>query len=189
MLTTAEVRALVTTSMADADLEEVIAREEAWLARRVGPLEGERVETFAITFGDEVLNLTRPAEDLHVEDDSGDVAAGWLLRGWADIVPDTEDNPHSWVGEVRVTYTPSDGLEVKRSLVTLVRLAIHESAYQSQMAGGYSATVSLQDQRTMRFTAWRTLLRPRQPTTTRLRSTVPLGGRTVGAVGVESLGS
>jgi hypothetical protein len=52
MLTTAQARALITTSLSDQDLDEVIAREEAWLARRIGPLEGERVETFQTVFGD-----------------------------------------------------------------------------------------------------------------------------------------
>jgi hypothetical protein len=123
-----------------------------------------------------------------VEDDTGEVTSGWTLKGWADIVPD-EDSPHSWSGEVQVTYTPTDESEVLRSLVTLVRLAVHESAFSSQSAGGYTFQVSLQDQRQMRWAAWRTLLRSRQPTTTRLRSAIPSGGQTVAAVAVEGTGS
>lgn len=184
MLTVDEARALVTTSLSDADLEDVIEREEAWLARRIGPLEGERIETFVSRDGDEVLRLQRPADSVAVEDDSGSLSA-FSYRRWSDVVPGTSTASLSWAGDVLVTYTPNDELEVKRSLITLVRLAVSESAYASQAAGGYSQVVSLQDQRTMRFLAWRTLLRPRIPDTVRLTSAIPLGGASIVGVAVS----
>ncbi len=187
MLDVAEARALITTSLSDADLEDVIEREEAWLARRIGPLEGERVETFVTPDGDETLRLTRPAATVAVEDDGGDVTA-YSLRPWSDVLPGSLDGAsHSWNGDVRVGYTPADELEVKRALVTLVRLTVSETAYQSQAAGGYSAGVDYQALRVVRYQTWRTLLRPAGPTTTRLRSTIPFGGRSVGPVDVTAV--
>lgn len=183
MLTKEEARALITTSLSDDDLEDVIAREEAWLARRIGPLEGERVETFVSVDGDEVLRLTRPALAVAVEDDSG-ARTDFELRGWSDIVP-----TGTWSGDVLVTYTPTDESEVRRALVTAVRLTVSESAYAQQSAGGYSATTDVSAQRTVRFALWRSLLRPRTPSTTRLRSAIPFGGKSVGPVGVEASGS
>jgi hypothetical protein len=186
MLSVEEARALVTTSLSDADLADVIAREEAWLARRIGPLEGERTETFATADGDEVLKLQRPASSVDVEDDSGtltDVA----LHGWSDVT--RTDVARSWNGDVLVTYTPSDPDEVKRVLVTLVRLTTSESAFASQSAEGYSVSSSILDQRVARFTASRSLMRPRVPTTTRLRSTIPFGGKTLAPVAIAAVGS
>jgi hypothetical protein len=184
MLSVEEVRAVITTSLSDSDLTDVIAREEAWLERRIGPLEGERVETFLTTDGDEALRLTRAASSVSVEDDSG-LVTDVALRGWSNVIR----TAGSWSGDALVTYEPDDGEEVRRALLTLVRLTLGESAYASQSSGGYSYSVALADQRQMRFQAWRTLLRPRQPMMTRLRSAIPSGGRTVTAVAVEAVGS
>ena len=184
MLSTDEARALITTSLSDDDLEDVIAREEAWLARRIGPLDAERIETFVTEDGDEALRLTRPTSAVSVEDDGGDVP-DVELRGWSDVIRTAGD----WSGDVLVTYTPSDEPEVKRALITLVRLTLGESAYAQESAGGYSSAVVLADQRQARYSAWRSLLRPRQPTMTRLRSAIPSGGRTLGAVATEASGS
>lgn len=177
-------RAHITTSLSDADLTDAITREEAWLARRIGPLEGERVETFIAPDGDEVLQLQRPATSVDVADDGGAITAV-DIRGWSDLVRTSG----SWTGDVLVTYTPADEDEVVRALITLLRLSVHESAFQSQSAGGFSSTISLHDQRTMRFSAWRSLLRPARPTTTRLRSAIPAGGDTVSSVSREASAS
>ena len=185
LLSVAEVRALVTTSLSDSDLGDVIDREESWLAQRIGPLSGERTETFATEDGDEVLRLTRHTASVSIEDDNG-TYSGASLRGWSDIVPDTST---AWSGNVLVTHTPDDSSSVEKAVITLVRLAIAESGFQSEAAGGYSAIVDPIAQKDMRYTAWRSLLRPSIPATTRLTSTVPSGGRTVGAVKVEATGS
>ena len=184
MLSVDAARALITTSLSDADLADVIAREEAWLARRIGPLDGELVETFLPMDGDEVLNLTRPTRDVTVEDDTGDRSLDVEVRGWSDLC--LIDGAASWSGDVFVTYTPTDSDEVQRALVTLVRLTVSESAYAAQSAGGYTAQVSYADQKAMRYVAWRSLLRTRTPTTTRLRSIIPFGGKILSAVVADS---
>lgn len=185
MLTTDEARALITTSLSDGDLADVIEREEAWLARRIGPLEGERVETFVAEAGTETLELQRPTETVEVTDGYGDRTVDVAVRGWSDLVL----TDGVWSGDVEVTYAPADEPEVKRALVTLVRLAVAESAFSAESSQGYSASTDITAQRTARWSAWHGLLRPRKPTTTRLRTTTasdPEGIRAVSVVSVAS---
>lgn len=185
LLTVAEARAVITTSLDDDALEDVIDREESWLAVKVGPLSGERIETFVTEDGDEVLRLTRHTSSVTVSDDNG-AYSGASLRKWADVVPATAT---AWNGDVEVTYTPDDELSVKRSVITLVRLALGESAYQSESAGGYASTVDRWAQRDMRWAAWSTLLRPPIPSSSRLKSSVAPGGYSIGPVETEAAGS
>ena len=166
MLSTDEARALITTSLSDEDLADVIAREEAWLARRIGPLDGERVETFASVSGTEGLRLSRPTDAVSVEDEAGSLPSAEVV-GWADVILDP-DAGRGWSGDVQVTYTPSDADEVKRALVTLVRLTLAESAYSAQGAGGYTVASDVDAQAKLRYRAWRGLLRPRQASSLRI---------------------
>jgi hypothetical protein len=184
MLDVETARALITTSLSDDDLEAVIEREESWLSRRIGPLDGERVEMVPTADGDEVLWLRRPALEASVEDGSG-IITDFDIRGWSDLVRTSG----SWSGEILATYTPTDEDEVRRSLVSLVRLTVNESAYAAESAGGYSAQTDIHAQRTIRYSAWRSLLRPRVPTTTRIRSGIPIGGRTTASVSATASGS
>lgn len=182
MLTVDEARALVTTSLSDADLADVISRQEAWLARRVGPLDGQRTETFVTPDGDEVLHLQRPgqSDSMTVSDEGGAVTAV-ALRGWSDVV---RTDSISWDTPVTVAYTPSDEDEVKEALLTLVRLAVTESGFNSESQQGYSYSHDHGMRRRMRWEAWRQLLRPRTPESTRLRSAIPTGGESVAGVQV-----
>jgi hypothetical protein len=183
MLTVDDARALITTSLSDTQLADVIDREEAWLARRIGPLDGQRVETFVSEDGDEVLHLQRPAgPGWAVEDEGGDRTADVRLSGWSDIVGS------AWRSSIAVTYEPVDGPEVTRALVTLVRLTVAETAFTSESAGGYSSATDIQQQRTTRWAAWHGLLRPRRPSTTRIAGSLS-NVEAVKAVSVVALGS
>ena len=184
MLTVDEARVLITTSISDVDLLDIIAREEAWLARRIGPLDGERIESFVIDDGDEVLELQRPGIISLVEDASGAII-DYEYRGWSDIIL----TAGTWDTLAEVTYVPNDDDEVKRALVTLTRLVVAETAFQSESSQSHAAVVSHADQRQMRWAAWRSLLRPMRPTTVRLRSAIPAGGTTIRSVAVTSTGS
>jgi len=184
MLTVAQARALITTSLSDAALEEVIEREEAWLARRIGPLDGERAETFIPDSGEEALLLQRPASVIAVDDEGGSRDDDVDLRAWSDVVLTTG----VWSGTVTVTYTPDDEPEVARALISLVRLAVSESAFASESAQGYSSATDVQAQRTTRWAAWHGLLRPRRPGTTRISGSLAAADH-VSAVSVVALGS
>lgn len=185
MLSTDEARALITTSLSDEDLAAVIAREEAWLARRIGPLQGERTETFATVSGDEILRLARPTSSATVEDEAGSIT-DLDLQGWSDVVLDA-DGSRGWSGDAQVTYEPSDAEEVKRALITLVRLTIGESAHAAQGAGGYTVATDVDAQDRRRYRTWRALVRPREATTMRIRGSS--GAGVLHAVSVVASGS
>ena len=186
MLTTAEARALITTSLSDSDLAAVIARQEAWLARRVGPLDGSRTETFITPAGTEVLQLARPAvAGSIVAVDEGGAVTDFDLRGWADVVRTSG----SWTTTTEVSYTADDEAEVKEAIITLVRLAVTESGYQAEAIQGYSASTDHAMRRRMRYEAWRSLLRRSLPHTVRLISAVPIGTDAIGSVQVTAAAS
>lgn len=172
MLTVEQARALITTSLSDDDLEDVIAREEGWLARRIGPLDGERTETFPEAYfadGEETLRLRRPTADVTVEDTAGAVTVS--LRGWSDVVRDEG----SWSGDVTVTYTPSDEVEVERAIITLVRLALTESGYTGETVGTHAYQFDAQAAKAQRWAAWHALTRPPEPTSARIASVISPG--------------
>lgn len=172
MLTAEQARVLITTSLTDDGLEDVIAREEAWLARRIGPLDGERTETFPEAYfetGEEVLRLRRPTDAVTVEDDGGEVTVS--LRGWADVIRDDG----AWSGDAVATYTPNDEVEVERALITLVRLALTESGYTGETSGVHAYQSDGQERSRQRWAAWHSLLRAPEPTSVRIVSTISPG--------------
>src|SRR4051812_15402423 len=85
LVSPAQVRALVDTDLSDPDLADVIAREEAALARAIGPLAGERTETMYIAWHPDAhelpLALRRPTDAVTVEDNGVDVTADVRLHG------------------------------------------------------------------------------------------------------------
>jgi hypothetical protein len=101
-----------------------------------------------------------------VEDEAGALPSAEVV-GWADVILDP-DSGRGWNGDVQVTYTPSDEAEVKRALVTLLRLTLAESAYAAQSAGGYSVASDPEAQAKVRYRTWRSLLRPRQASSLRI---------------------
>ena len=139
VVTPAMVRALIDTDLLDADLAAVIAREEAALARAIGPLAGARTETAYITWhpandGLPVV-LRRPTAAVTVTDNAVAVA-GVTLRGDGRVVERTDGG--RWAGPVALTYTPNDTLEVERVVIELVRLTLTETGYLSETIGEYS---------------------------------------------------
>jgi len=181
LLTFAEARALIETSLGDVALQGVIDREEAWLARRIGALSGSRTQTFHVRAADadDPLWLRRPTSAVTVTDD-GVVLGGTdvrLLRDGAMI----EKVTGAWTGPVAVLYTPNDADEVRRVVVELIRIGVSASPYESESIGDYS--YSRGGDRTpaaQREDLVRELMPRRGPGTIRLRS--PYGSERVGAV-------
>lgn len=173
-LSAAEVTARITTSRPTSVVENIIDEEEAWLARRIGPLTGARTETFQDLEPDAVLRLRRPTNAVTVTDD-GDALTDVELRWRGTRVARTVG---SWVGDVAVTYTPNDEQEVRRVLFDLIRLALTDDgsatgAFQSESIGDYSYTLAEGGGvRASRERLVRSLLPPREPFSLRLRSSV-----------------
>jgi hypothetical protein len=127
VVTVDQVKALVATDLSDSDLEDVIAREEAWLARRIGALTGERTMLCYIAAPDldMPLYLTRPMEPSQVR-----------LLGNGTIVERADAH---WTGPtVSVTFTPNDDLEVERVIIELVRIGVSTTPFESERIGEYS---------------------------------------------------
>lgn len=141
----AQVRALVpgAAPLTDPQLQEVIDREEAWLARRIGALEGSRTATFVVTSQGAALplRLPRPASSVTVVDNGTALASSayrlddpWTLSR----VSTTSWAPASWTGPVVATWDPIDKLEVVKATIELVRLTLAETGHDSETVGPYS---------------------------------------------------
>jgi len=177
----AEVRALVRSRLSDPDLQVVIDREEAWLAGRVGPLTGERTDTFTPGLGDTPLYLRRRAESVVLTDDGRTLAAseflftpstGMIRR----IVGYLSDPPRylyvagAWQGTVTATYTPADEADVKLAVIALVRIALNESGYQSETIGDYAYDLGAATDRPSRAGIARSILVRRPAYSMRIHS-------------------
>lgn len=143
MLTIAEVRARGVELPSDVDAAQaVIDEQEAWLERKIGPLDGERTETFYVGLGGTwgKLALSRYTDEVAVVDGGSVVDPAILAlvdRGSAitRIYPATW-----WTGPyVTVTYTPNDEDEVRRALYGLVSLEAQPAgALESETIGAYA---------------------------------------------------
>lgn len=133
----------------DAVAQDIIDEQEAWLARRIGPLEGDRTETFytglAATHGK--LGLARYTDAVTVTDGGSAVdAANFRLVDNGSAIVFTYQAPSRWwTGPyVAVTYEPNDVLEVQRVLYGLLSIeaagSVGTGAYESERIGDYSYT-------------------------------------------------
>lgn len=140
LVSVAEVRALVSTELSDDDLQDVIDREEAELASRIGPLTGARTETFYPDHSVQRLYLRRPTATVTVTSDGTALTLGdddgeykLLANGTALVY-----NANNWGEVVTAAYTPNDELRVKRVLIELIRLTVTETGFVSERIGQYS---------------------------------------------------
>lgn len=126
LLTVEAARAVINTSLSDPALQDVIDREEAWLARRLGQLEGERTQSFPLAGyrrRQYEIRLQRPTDDAGLTEVTDNAA----------VITDVALTNNGWrvaknlgqsyfTGPVTVEYTPTDELEVIRVLIELVRM-------------------------------------------------------------------
>jgi hypothetical protein len=126
----AEVTAQVSSGVETDTLQSIIDREEAWLARRVGGLSGERAQSFAPT--GYTIRLPRTTDDVDV---SGVDPANVVLSDQRYV---TVAHWGSW--PVVITYTPNDELEVKQAIIDLCRITLTNSPYNTESADVHSYT-------------------------------------------------
>lgn len=165
LVSVAEVRALVQTDLSDDDLQDVIDREEAWLAGRIGALTGARTETYWPDY-DAVVMLRRRASTVAVEDNGVAVSDvrftidGSYLRRTLGY----------WTTPVEATYTPNDESEVKAAVIDLVAIRVTDGPYDSEQIGEYGYTRG--SARKTRLSVARSLLPHRPATSMRIRSSL-----------------
>jgi hypothetical protein len=135
---------------ADGVAQDILDETEAWLARQIGQLVGERTERFYVgpseTRGR--LGLARYAdpESWSVDDGGVTIPDGQvrLIERGAAIVRTYSALTRWWTGPyVDVTYEPADEVEVRRTLYDLVALAAQGAGVLGSVTiGQYSETRS-----------------------------------------------
>ena len=167
LVSTDDVRALVSTTLTDAQLLDVIIREEASVANELfwpTGLGQTATQTFYVGYSTwaevyadtalmgprvvantwwlqpdlmEPLRLSRAADSVVVVDNGVTISSGDIRLLRRGTM--IERASGGWHGPiVTVTYTPVDLPIVKRVVIELVRLTLTETGYQSERIGDYS---------------------------------------------------
>jgi hypothetical protein len=123
--------------------QDMIDEEEAWLAVQVGPLNGERTETFylpsRLSGTVDALYLSRRTDSVDGFTSDGDALVDYrLVSGY--IVERNYDADESWDDPLVVTYTPNDEEIVKGVIYDLLTYRTLPSNLQSVRIGAYSET-------------------------------------------------
>lgn len=169
-------------------LEDTIEEEEAWLARRIGPLVGERTQVFqlaGLSPTSPELRLQRPTDIVELVMGDADISATVQLRADGYTVARLPEGT-AYLGlptTVSVTYTPTDELEVRRALKELVSLTLgmqNSGGLQAEIMGSYSYTRAAGSATRRRRSIVRELLGPKGASSIRLLSSVQHG--TAGAL-------
>jgi hypothetical protein len=123
--------------------QDMIDEEEAWLASQVGPLTGERTETYYLPsrlHGTvDAVYLSRRTDAVTAFTSDGDALADYrLVAGY--IVERNYDADESWSDPLVVTYTPNDTDLVESVIYDLLTYRTLPSNLQSVRIGAYSET-------------------------------------------------
>ena len=147
MITIEEARDRGIELPSDADVaQDIIDEQEAWLARRIGPLDGSRTETFYVGISrvHGKLGLRRYTDSVSLSDGGSTVNTGHyrLVDNGSAVVRRHESPSRYWTGPyVEATYTPNDAAEVRKVLFTLLAYAVDPSAdspFNAEQIGAYS---------------------------------------------------
>lgn len=141
LVSPSQVMALVKTTLAEDDVQDVIDREEAYLAAELrSPLTGTRTQSIwrkAAPFTGDVgpIRLIRPTDEVDEVRDDGvilDEDDFRLLEGGTLI-----ERVGFWTGPlIEVDYTPNDQANVERVVIELCRLTLTETGFNSESFGG-----------------------------------------------------
>lgn len=161
-------------------LQDAIDEEEAWLARRIGPLVGERTQRFALAYlrpqGSEVI-LQRPTDEVVMEQ-AGTTLTTTELRADQRTVAYLPEGTR-YTGVLEATYTPNDELEVRRAVKELVSLQLGQveaGGLQMEQMGTYMYQRAAGSTARTRHAILRSLMGPPgRASSLRLRSSVRHG--------------
>lgn len=143
LVTLADVRALINTSLGDTALQEVIDSAEAEITNRIGEPQNDALSvTIVKTLHGGGENLFFPTDLLAivtvVEDDTTLSATDYRI--WAAGVLERLPCGELWGQRCVVTYKPADDrLRRKSAIIDLVRIDLNRTAMKSEgIAGEYS---------------------------------------------------
>ena len=145
LVSTAEVRALVNTSMPETSLQAVIDRIDAQVTGRVGaPPTDLMTTTITKTFRGEGFFLFAPTEIYAVVSisEDGNALASSEYQQWAGGVIERLPHESYWGDRMTVVYKPADDRLLRTQvIIDLVRLTIERTAMKAEsIAGEYSYT-------------------------------------------------
>lgn len=152
LVSPADVRVLVQTSVQDTDLQALIDRAEAEVLRYYGThyVQGQTVTELLDSRGMRSLFLRRRITSVtSVTEKTLDGSLSYTLQSTGYHVWGTQGRVERlprgtpWEDLVEIVYTPADDNEYRRAvIIDLVRLYLHRTAMQSESVGGeysYSA--------------------------------------------------
>jgi hypothetical protein len=165
--------------LSDAALQDAIDEEEAWLARRIGPLLGERTQVFQLAYLPPLTNsvkLKRPTDSVELEQD-GEALTSVQLRADQRTLATLPEGTR-YVGVLEATYEPNDELEVRRALKELLSLqlgVVDGAGVQMEQMGSYMYQRGAGTASRTRASIVRSLIGAPTASSLRLRSSVPHG--------------
>ena len=145
LVTLTDVKALINTSLSDANLQTVIDRVEAQITARIGAPQTDAYATEVVkTMRGEGEYLFMPTEIYSVSsivEDTSTLTSDQYQTWAGGVIERLPDDSH-WGDRVVVTYKPTDDRLVRAQvIIDLVRLVIERTAMKSEsIAGEYSYT-------------------------------------------------
>jgi len=145
LVTPTDVKALINTSLSDANLQTVIDRVEAQITARIGAPQTDAYATEVVkTMRGEGEYLFMPTEIYSVSsivEDTSTLTSDQYQTWAGGVIERLPDDSH-WGDRVVVTYKPTDDRLVRAQvIIDLVRLVIERTAMKSEsIAGEYSYT-------------------------------------------------
>ena len=147
LVTPTDVKALINTSLSDANLQTVIDRVEAQITARIGAPQTDAYATEVVkTMRGEGEYLFMPTEIYSVSgivEDTSTLTSDQYQTWAGGVIERLPDDSH-WGDRVVVTYKPvDDRLKRAQVIIDLVRLVIERTAMKSEsIAGEYSYTAT-----------------------------------------------
>lgn len=166
-------------------LQAAIDEEEAWLARRIGPLTGERTQRYPLAYlrpttGE--VRLRRPTDAVEVLSEGTDISDAVELRrdGWrVGLLPRGDRyTGAAGTGVLEITYTPNDELEVKRAVKQLLAMqlgTVTGGGVTMEQMDGYMYQRGAGVSTRSRASIVASLREPAEAGSTRLHSSLPHG--------------
>jgi hypothetical protein len=138
-LATAQARA------GDSVTQDMIDGVEDWLVTQIGPLTGERTETFYLSERRNLdtvdgLWLSRRTDSVVIDNDGDELTDGTDYRLINGLLVLHISTGEAWGETIIATYTPTDEEMVTEAIISLLTFAALPSNLQSVRIGAYSET-------------------------------------------------
>lgn len=129
----------------DSVTQDMIDGVEAWLATQIGPLTGERTETFYLSERRNLdivdgLWLSRRTDSVEVTNDGDDLVEDTDFRLFGGLLILHVSTGAGWLNTLVATYTPNDEAIVTEGIFKLLSYGTLPSNLQSVRIGAYSET-------------------------------------------------